>query len=188
MLNWLLTRNGLSPSDVTIVTIGTLATAVAAVEHDKVESAVLNEAEYLMLRKRGIDPPILVDLRGRENMKRVYGMEDYPNVVLMATGSWLRDHAEAARRLTRAINKTVQWMHQQSPANVVKALPARYRGDWDIDLAAISTVLPMYSTSGEMTAEGAEAVKRVVSVSIESVRGGNLDLSKTYTNEFLPNL
>jgi NitT/TauT family transport system substrate-binding protein len=31
-LNWILSRHGLSPSDVTIVGIGTLATAVAAVE------------------------------------------------------------------------------------------------------------------------------------------------------------
>jgi hypothetical protein len=44
----------------------------------------------------------------------------------------------------------------------------------------------LYSNTGKMTAEGAEAVKRMLSLSVESVRRSNFDLSKTYTNEFLP--
>jgi NMT1/THI5 like len=51
-LNWILAQNGLAPSDVTLVNIGTLATAVAAVERGKVGAAILNDVEYLMLRKR----------------------------------------------------------------------------------------------------------------------------------------
>jgi len=103
----------------------------------------------------------------------------------MAKERWLREHSETARRLARAINRTMQWMHQQSPATVLDKIPARYRGDRDIDLAAVSTVLPMFSKTGITPAEGVEAVKRVLSISVESVRAGNLDLSKTYTNEFV---
>jgi len=183
--NWILSRHGLSPSDVTIVPIGTMATAVAAVEHSKVAAAFMNEVEYLMLQKRGVNVHLLVDLRGRENTKRIYGMEEYPTTVLMAKERWLREHSETARRLARAINRTMQWMHQQSPATVLDKIPARYRGDRDIDLAAVSTVLPMFSKTGITPAEGVEAVKRVLSISVESLRTGSLDLSKTYTNEFV---
>ena len=162
-----------------------MVTAVAAVEHSKVAAAFLNEVEYLMLQKRGVNVHVLVDLRGRENTKRIYGAEEYPTAVLMAKERWLREHSETARRLARAINRTMQWMHQQSPATVLDKIPARYRGDRDIDLAAVSTVLPMFSKTGITPAEGVEAVKRVLSISVESLRTGNLDLSKTYTNEFV---
>src|SRR5678815_1079016 len=125
----------------TIVSIGTMATAVAAVEHSKVAAAFMNEVEYLMLQKRGVNVHVLVDLRGRENTKRIYGVEEYPTSVLMAKERWLREHSDTARRLARAINRTMQWMHQQSPATVLDKIPAQYRGDRDIDLAAVSTVL-----------------------------------------------
>ena len=36
-----------------------------------------------------------------------------------------------------------------------------------------------------MAPDGPEAVKKVLSVSIEKVRNGNIDTASTYTNEFV---
>jgi NitT/TauT family transport system substrate-binding protein len=177
-------RDGVSASDVKVLSIGTLATAVAAIEHGQVDAAVLNEVEYLMLRKRGVAPAVLVDGRGPENSKRVYGVREYPTAVLLATGPWLAQHADTARRIVRAIDSTIRWMRGQSPASVAAKIPSQYRGDPDIDVAALSTVLPMFSESGRMSAEGADAVKRVTSVSLDSIRNSTFDLSRTYTDEF----
>jgi NitT/TauT family transport system substrate-binding protein len=184
-LNWLLSQNGLTPSDVTVVNIGTLATAVAAVERRTVAAALLNDVEYLMLRKRGIDPQVLVDTRGRENTRRWFGVETYPGGVLIATGQWLRQNPDTARRLARAIRHTMQWMHRQSPAAIIDKFPAEYRGDREIDIEVASAFLPMFSDTGIMPREGAEAVRRVVSVSTPSIRSSTFDLSKTYTNQFV---
>lgn len=177
-LNWVLAKNGLSILDVNLVNIGTLGSAVAAVEHKKVDAAMMNASDYLMLRKKGVNPLVLVDLtRGTEDL----------GAVLMATGPWLREHGETARRFARAINRATRWMQQQSPDTVLEKLPARYQGgERDVALASIASILPMYSNTGKMTAEGAEGVKRMLSLSVESVRRSNFDLSKTYTNEFLP--
>lgn len=38
--------------------------------------------------------------------------------------------------------------------------------------------MPVYSKTGTMTAEGAAAVKRVLSVCVETMKTGNFDLSK----------
>jgi NitT/TauT family transport system substrate-binding protein len=184
-LNYVLARHGVSPQEVTIVSIGTNATSVAAIEHNRVDAAALNDLEYLTLRKRGIEPIILADARGREGVKRIFEVEEYPGTVLMARQRWLGDNPDTARRLVHAINKAVQWMNAQSPATVLAKLPARYRSDPEVDLAAITTVLPMFSKTGAMSAEGAEAVRRMLAVSVERVRTGNFDLSKTYTNEFV---
>jgi hypothetical protein len=43
----------------------------------------------------------------------------------------------------------------------------------------------MLSEDGRLTPESAAIVKKVLSVSLEKVRSANIDLSKTYTNEFV---
>ena len=55
-----------------------------------------------------------------------------------------------------------------------------------VELEAIRMAKPMYSTDGRVTMESAEAVRRVLSESLDSVRNANIDLSKTFTNEYLP--
>jgi len=184
-LNWILSQNGVPPSDVTLVNVGTLATAVAAVERGKVAAAILNDVEYVMLRKQGVDPVLLADTRGRENTKRYFGVEEYPIVVLISTGPWLRKNPDTARRLARAMKRSLQWMHSQSPASVVDNFPTQYRGDREIDIEVTSALLPMYSDTGTMSREGAEAIRRVAAVSAPALRSSSFDLSKTYTNEFV---
>lgn len=148
-LNWMLAQNGLSASDVTLVNIGTLATAVAAVKRAKVAAAILNDAEYVMLRKQGVEPPMLVDTGGRENTKRCFGVETYPTGVLIATGPWLRRNPATARRLVRAVTRGLRWMRLQPPASVVDKFPREYRNDREIDLEVTSTLLPIFSDDGE---------------------------------------
>jgi NitT/TauT family transport system substrate-binding protein len=184
-LNWILSQNGVSPSDVTLVNIGTLATAVAAVERGKVAAAILNDVEYVMLRKRGADPVLLADTRGRENTKRYFGAEEYPISVLIATGPWLRKNPDTARRLARAMKRSLQWVRRQSPASVLDKFPPQYRGDPQIDLEVAAALLPMFSNTGRMSHEGAEAIRRVAAVSAPALRSSSFDLSKTYTNEFV---
>jgi NitT/TauT family transport system substrate-binding protein len=182
--NWILSRHGLSPSDVTIVPIGTMATAVAAVEHSKVAAAFMNEVEYLMLQKRGVNVHVLVDLRGRENSKRIHGMED-PTTVLMAKERWLREHSETARSdlLARSTGRCSGCTSgRQRPCST------RYPHDIAVTGTSISQRYRLFCPCSRKTitpAEGVEAVKRVLSISVESLRTGNLDLSKTYTNEFV---
>ena len=43
----------------------------------------------------------------------------------------------------------------------------------------------MYSPDGIMSAEGAEAVKKVLSLSLEKVRAANVDTAQTFTNELV---
>jgi NitT/TauT family transport system substrate-binding protein len=185
VLNYLLLRAGVSPADVAIVSIGVNATAVAALERNKVTAAAIGASEYLALRRKGLDPLVLVDLRSRDELKRIFGIAEYPTTVLMATGRWLREHPDTAHRLSRAVVRAGRWMHQQAPSAVLENMPARYRGDPEIDLEVITTLRPLFSTTGAMTAEGAQAVGRVMALSDERVRTSGLDLSKTYTNEFV---
>jgi sulfonate transport system substrate-binding protein len=43
----------------------------------------------------------------------------------------------------------------------------------------------MFSSDGLMPADGAAAVRSILDTSMEKVKGATIDLSKTYTNEFM---
>jgi NitT/TauT family transport system substrate-binding protein len=58
--------------------------------------------------------------------------------------------------------------------------------DPEAELEAIRQAKPMYSVDGRIRPESAEAVRRVLAGSLEPVRKAQLNLSETYTNEFLP--
>jgi NitT/TauT family transport system substrate-binding protein len=45
--------------------------------------------------------------------------------------------------------------------------------------------MPMFSPDGVMTPDGAEAVYKLLAGSMEKVRGATINLSNTYTNEFI---
>jgi NitT/TauT family transport system substrate-binding protein len=55
----------------------------------------------------------------------------------------------------------------------------------ELYLAALKNTLPMYSDTGLMDPKGAKAVLDVFSQSSPDVAKANIDLSKTYTNEFV---
>ena len=58
-------------------------------------------------------------------------------------------------------------------------------GDKALYLAALKNTLPMYSETGRMDPKGAQAVLAVFSQSNPAVAKANVDLSKTYTNQFV---
>jgi NitT/TauT family transport system substrate-binding protein len=111
----------------------------------------------------------------------VFGVDVYPSVVLYSTAPWLAAHRDVAQRLVRALTRT-------HPAEELrKRMPAEFRTeDADADLEGLRTTQAMLSLDGRITPESAAAVLKVLSVSLDEVRTASIDLSKTYTDEFLP--
>ena len=55
----------------------------------------------------------------------------------------------------------------------------------DLYLAALKNAMPMYSKDGRMDPKGAQAVLDVFSQSVPEIAKAKVDLSTTYTNEFV---
>jgi len=71
-------------------------------------------------------------------------------------------------------------------ALVPLAAAAVLKGDDDaLYVEALKASMPMYSPDGRMSAEGAEVVRTLLAGSLEKVRTATIDLSKTFTNEFI---
>jgi len=114
---------------------------------------------------------------------------DHPAHDLLAQTEWLRNNADTARRLTSAVMRAMRYMQEHSPDEIRAHMPAQYRlQDEGADVDALRATVPMLSRNGRVTPEEAQAIKNVLAVSDETVRTAQIDLSQSYTNEFVPSI
>jgi NitT/TauT family transport system substrate-binding protein len=183
-VRYLLARNGVSV-DIVPVGIAGNAARVAALEAGKVDAAILGEPGLSLLIKRHPGVILLGDTRTAEGVHAFFGSDTYPGTALFATSRWLRDNPDTARRLARAIRRTLRWMQDRTPEQIADRVPAAIKGNEPgLYVQALRVALPMYSRDGVMSHDGMSAVQRVVALSDRTGRVAGLDLSKLYTNEF----
>ena len=136
------------------------------------------------MRKRGGPLTILADTRTAAGVKENFGSSSYPASVLYAKAEWVAKNPGTARRLARAMLRTLQWIGQHSAEEIAAKMPAEHRGeDAALYVEALKNSMAMFSPDGVMLPEGAEAVKRVLSGTLDKVKG--IDAARTYTNEFV---
>jgi sulfonate transport system substrate-binding protein len=186
LLNYLLVAHGMKPDDVSTASIGMSATAVAAVTRGKVDAAIMTDPALEIVRKQSPGLKILADTRTAEGTRAVFGVDTYPSVVLYSTAQWINRNRSQASKLAHAITRTLDWMRSHTREAIRERMPAQFRtDDAAADLEGLQSLKAMLSEDGRLTPESAAIVKKVLSVSLEKVRTANIDLAKTYTNEFL---
>lgn len=186
LLNYLLATHAMKMDEVSIASIGMSATAVGAMTHAKVDAAVMTDPALEIVRKQQPGLKILADTRTAEGTRAVFGVDDYPSAVLYSTAQWVDGHRDESGRLARALQKTMAWMQSHTAEEIRARMPAAFRTeDAATDIEGLNSLKAMLSADGSISAESAEAVRRVLSVSLEKVRAAKIDLSKTYTNDFV---
>jgi len=184
-LKYLLAKNGLDPASASVVGIGLDATAVAAMEHGKVNAAVMLDPAATLLQNKFKDLKTLSDTRTQKDTLDVFGGE-YPGGSLYTRADWIAKNEATVQKLTNAILGTLKWIHSHSPEEIMAKMPEDLVGpDKALYLAALKNTMPMYSTTGRMDPKGAQAVLAVFSQSVPEIAKANIDLSKTYTNRFV---
>jgi sulfonate transport system substrate-binding protein len=186
LLTYILQRNGLAADAVSITAIGSAATAIAALEHGKVDVGMVADPAFTLVRRRNPSVRVLADLRTAEGVNAALGAHVYPASVLYAKGDWIRAKRDTAERLARAITRTLTWMHSHTAQEIADKTPKTFRGEDDaLYVEALTASMPMFSPDGVMATEGAEVVRTLLAGSMDKVRTATIDVSKTYTNEFI---
>jgi sulfonate transport system substrate-binding protein len=186
LLNYLLHRHGVALDSVSITSIGSAATAIAAMEHGTVAAGMMADPAFTLLGRRNTGVRVLADLRTGDGVRDAFGASSYPGAVIYASADWIGAHRDTASRVARAIVRTLQWMQSHDPADIAAQAPREFRGDDDALYAeSIRHSMAMFSPDGAMAADGAEAVHALLTESVEKVRTAKIDLSRTYTNDFI---
>jgi NitT/TauT family transport system substrate-binding protein len=181
-LNFLLVSNGISPQDVSTVSVGMSGSSIAALEYGKVDAAVLIASAITNFEERHPGSPFLADSRSASGARQIFGSEIFPSLSLLAQESWLRDHSDCARRLVRALKKGMQWM-QQHPAEQVRQM-VRDDVKAETDLRAIRQAQEVLSSDGLVPVGSAEMIERFLELSNPKGQPTHIDVAKAYTNAF----
>lgn len=182
----LMAREGLSPQDVSISGIGTMATAVAALEQGRVDAAIVLPYPLASLRRRHPDLRVLAEMITPEGTRQAYGIETLPNLCLIAKRTWLDREPAVARKVARAMVSTHAWIQGHSAEEIRDRIPANERlDDSAAELEYISQIKDVYSQDGRMPPNGPADLVRVLAGSVEKLRDTRIDLRSTYSNEFL---
>lgn len=186
ILNYSLASHGLTPDDISVISIGTGASSLAAIEHGQVDAAAVVGSTINLLEQRHHGLQVLSDTRTSEGATAVFGSATFPSTSLVANLDWLKKHGDTAAQLVRATRKAMDWMRNHSAEDVRAQMDETLRlPDVDADLDAIRSGQRTLSPDGRMPQGGPEIVRKVLAASNVKARGTGLDLSTTYTNEFV---
>jgi NitT/TauT family transport system substrate-binding protein len=184
-LKYLLSKNGVDPNSVGVVGVGLGASAVAAMEQGQIDAAVMLDPSVTILKSRNKDLTVLSDTRTQKDTLAVFGGE-YPGGALYTRADWVAGHEKEVQGMTNAMVATLKWIHSHTPEEIMNKMPPEMVGkDKDQYLAALKNTIPMYSQTGRMDPKGASAVLAVFSQSSPDVAKAHIDLSKTYTNQYV---
>jgi len=184
LTEYLLVKAGLRLSDITPVPVGAGDTLMSAMEHDQIQAAMTTEPTVSRMLKSG-QASVLIDMRTLEGTRAALG-GTYPAACLYMQTSWVETHRDTVQKLVNAFVKTMHFIAAHSPAEIAAQMPADYYvGDEAMYVTALADGKAMFTADGRMPADGPATVLAVLSRIKPSVRGKTIDLSKTFTTEFV---
>jgi NitT/TauT family transport system substrate-binding protein len=185
-LNLILRKHGVDPAEVRLVAHGNGPQAAAALEYGDEDAGIINGSAFNVLKRRRPGFKVLVDPRTPEATAELYSSRDFINFCLIATAEWLARNAEMARKLARAMKRTLAWVRAHPVEEVLAMLPAQLRStDEEADLESVRIIMRGVSEDGRMPAGGPEILLQIADVPMEMLRELGIELSDVYTNEFV---
>jgi len=183
MVDRLLVRAGLKPSDVSIIGVGLGSTAVAAISSNKVDAICATEPAASVMERQGMIK-VLVDARDRDGTIKVFGGA-LPTSVLYAPTSFVKENPRTVQALTNALIRADRWLHQVKPAELLRTVPESFvGGDAATYLFAFDKLREGYSKDGRFPPKGAENTLAALAEFDPKIKPATIRLDETYTNAF----
>jgi NitT/TauT family transport system substrate-binding protein len=184
LTQYIVVKAGLKAGDYSLLGVEAGNTFIAAMQQGKIDAGMTTEPTVSRLLHTG-EARVLIDLRTAGDTKRVLGGL-YPAASLYMNTSWVNTHREQTQKLANAFVRTMRWIATHSAAQIADKMPADYyAGDKDSYVKALAAGKGMWTPDGMMPESGPRTVFAVLSSFNNSVRGKSIDLSRTYTDEFV---
>ncbi len=184
MLNFVLAKAGLKPSDVSVIGVGAGNGAVAAMRSGQID-AISNLDPVITLLQRSGDLKIISDTRVMAESEKVFG-GPMPAACLYAMQSFINSNPKTTQALANAIVRADKWIRNAGAADIIKAVPESFlMGDRAVYIDAFLAAKGALSPDGMIPDKGAQtAFKALASVDPE-LAAAKLDLGAVYTNDFV---
>ena len=184
LTKYLAVKNGVNVSDFTPVAVGAGPTFIAALQKGAIDGGMTTDPTVATIldKKAG---KVLLDMRTPEGSQEALG-GPYPSSSLYMQTDWVNSHKDTVQKLANAFVKTLKWMSTHSSTQIADKMPADYsQGNKILYAAAIESTLPMFTKDGVMPKAGPETVEKVLKAFNPNIKNAKIDLSKTFTTEFV---
>ena len=184
-VNNILVKDGMQPTDVSIVGVGTGAGAVAALEKGELDALVNLDPVLTQLESTG-KFVTLYDTRTEKGMKDVYGGE-YMAAVIYVTDEFVKKNPNTVQAVVNAMVRADKWVAKATPQEIVDLMPNEYKaGNPSLYKEGLLKNMIGYSENGEMSLKASENVYKVLRQFEPSVmKAGKIDLGSTFDNSFV---
>ena len=183
---YLMVKSGVPLGEFTSLPVGAGTTFIAAMQQDKIQAGMTTEPTISRLLKTG-EARVLIDMRTVEQTKAALG-GTYPAASLYMSTDWVEKNKATVQKLANAFVKTLKFINTHTGAEIADKMPKDfYVGDKEGYVKALDNGKAMFTPDGVMPAGGPETVLAVLSGFSKNVKGKTVDLSKTFTTEFVKN-
>ena len=183
VVNLLLAKGGLKPTDVSIIGIGAGANVISAVDQGRVDVISQTDPAVTILEKEG-KVKVIAESRTPEGTVSLFG-GPMPAASLYAPIEFVKKNPNTVQALANAIVRADKWIARASATDVAKVVPESYLlGDRALYLFSYDKVKEAMSRDGLISDAGAKATLKSLAAFDPNIKPAEIDLSRTYTNEF----
>ena len=183
MVNFILAKAGLKPSDVSIIGVGTSQGAVAAMRSGQID-AMSNLDPVITLLQRSGDLKIVSDTRIVAEAERVFG-GPMPAGCFYCPQAFIDKNPNTVQALANALVRANKWIQAAGPGDIINNVPESYLlGDRAIYIDAFLAAKGALSPDGLFPAKGADTAFRALASIDAEIAKAKLDLNAVYTNDF----
>jgi NitT/TauT family transport system substrate-binding protein len=184
ILNSFIAKDGLKPSDVSIIGVGLGAAAVTALKTGQIDAVSNTDPVMTKLEQDG-DVKIIADTRTLKGTEQVLG-GPMPAGCLYAPVEFIRKNPNTVQALTNAIVRADKWIHSASPQDILGTVPESYLlGDKALYLFSFNKVKEAISPDGYISEAGTRTALKVMPSFNPEIKASEIKLDLTYTNEFV---
>jgi NitT/TauT family transport system substrate-binding protein len=184
MVNFILAKAGLKPSDVSIIGVGASQGAVAAMRSGQID-AISNLDPVITLLLRSGDLKVVSDTRVVAEADKVFG-GPMPAGCLYAPQSFIDRNPATTQALAHAIVRADKWIQAAGPSDIINTVPEAYLlGDRAVYIDAFLAARGALSPDGMIPEKGPDTALRALASIDAEIGQAKLDLGAVYTNDFV---
>ena len=175
---------GIAQDQVHFLPVGAGDTFIAAMQQGRIDAGMTTEPTISRLVASGVGK-VLVDLRTPEATQAALN-GPYPFIGLFMKNDYVDANKGIVQKIVNAYVKTLKWIHTHTAAEIAAKMPQDYyAGNKDLYVTALQNQLTIFSPDGKMPDGGPQSVLNIEQQTNADVKGKQIDLSATFTNDFV---
>jgi NitT/TauT family transport system substrate-binding protein len=184
LTRYMAARAGLQPGEITTVAVGAGNTFIAALKQNAIQGGMTTEPTISQVVSTGIGK-VLIDMRTEAGTRAALG-GTYPAACLYMMDDYVKANPDVAQKLANALVRTMHYIDTHSADDIASHMPKDYyAGDQKMYVSALASGKSMFTPDGKMPADGPKTVLAVMSSFEKTLQAHPVDLSKTYTTQFV---